>query len=177
MFKRTYHLLSSLSKESLFYEKHNLPNFSYNFFPTVMMNETRFPARHRLPSVMMRSGTSKGLFLHRKDLPQNKAVWGPVLLSVMGSKLGDQKQLDGIGGGTSTTSKVAIVSKSSRPDADVDYTFVQVAVGKGAVDFSGNCGNMACGVGPFALDEGLVQAIPGQTSVREIIQHTWRKRY
>jgi 2-methylaconitate cis-trans-isomerase PrpF len=167
MFKRTYYLLSSFSKESLFYERNNLPNLSYNFIPPVMMREARFPIRHRLPSVMMRSGTSKGLFLHRKHLPQNQSEWGPVLLSVMGSKQGDQKQLDGIGGGTSTTSKVAIVSKSSRPDADVDYTFVQVAVGKGEIDFSGNCGNMACGVGPFALDEGLVHAIPGQTTVRE----------
>lgn len=84
----------------------------------------------------------------------------------MGSQQGDSKQLDGVGGGTSTTSKVAIVSKSSRPDADVDYTFVQVAVGQGKADFSGNCGNMACGVGPFALDEGLVVPLPGQKSVR-----------
>ncbi|PMD57997.1 methylitaconate delta2-delta3-isomerase, partial [Hyaloscypha bicolor E] len=114
---------------------------------------------------MMRSGTSKGLFVHRKHLPQDQTEWGPVLLSVMGSQRGDQKQLDGVGGGTSTTSKVAIVSKSTRQDADVDYTFVQVAVGKGQADFSGNCGNMACGVGPFALDEGLVHALPGQTSL------------
>lgn len=130
------------------------------------MSETCFPTRHVLPSVMMRSGTSKGLFIHRKDLPQSRSEWAPVLLSVMGSQQGDPKQLDGIGGGTSTTSKVAIVSKSSRSDADVDYTFAQVAVGKGKVDFTGNCGNMACGVGPFALDEGLVQSIPGQSSVR-----------
>lgn len=83
----------------------------------------------------------------------------------MGSRYGDQKQIDGVGGATSTTSKVAIVSKSTRPDADVDYTFAQVAVGQGKVDFTGNCGNMASGVGPFALDEGLVHAVPGQNTV------------
>src|SRR3954447_27008884 len=104
MFKHTYTRLASLSKESIFSEPSVLPNVSYKFLPAVMMNETRFPTRHVLPSVMMRSGTSKGLFLHRKHLPQNPSEWGPVLLSVMGSKQGDQKQLDGIGGGASTTS-------------------------------------------------------------------------
>ena len=130
-----------------------------------MKTPMMLPVRHTLPSVMMRSGTSKGLFLHGKDLPPSQESWVPVLLSVMGSRDGDRKQLDGMGGGSSTTSKVAIVSKSSRRNADVDYTFAQVAVGEGKVDFSGNCGNMACGVGPFALDEGLVQASPGQSHV------------
>lgn len=83
----------------------------------------------------------------------------------MGSACGDKHQLDGVGGATSTTSKVAVVSKSKRPDADVDYTFAQVAVGSRKVDFSGNCGNIASGVGPFALDEGLVLAKPGQKEV------------
>jgi 2-methylaconitate cis-trans-isomerase PrpF len=120
---------------------------------------------------MMRSGTSKGLFLHRKDLPPNQEEWANVLLSVMGSRYGDKKQIDGIGGATSTTSKVAVVSKSEREDADVDYTFAQVAVGQEKVDFSGNCGNMAPGVGPFALDEGLVRVLPGQTEVSELLSH------
>ncbi|KAH7411245.1 PrpF protein-domain-containing protein [Cadophora sp. MPI-SDFR-AT-0126] len=141
-----------------------------------MLNENRFPTRHALPSVMMRSGTSKGLFIHKEHLPRDHSKWGQVLISVMGSQQGDQKQLDGVGGGTSTTSKVAIVSKSSRPDADVDYTFAQIAVGKGQVDFSGNCGNMACGVGPFALDEGLVQPLPGQTSIDVRVFNTNTKR-
>jgi len=83
----------------------------------------------------------------------------------MGSRDGDSKQLDGIGGATSTTSKVAIVSKSTRPGVDLDYTFAQVGVGSGTVDFSGNCGNICSGVGPFALDEGLVTAHPGQSEV------------
>ncbi len=113
----------------------------------------------------MRAGTSKGLFIHRHHMPADESKWDSVLLAAMGSRYGDQKQIDGVGGATSTTSKVAIVSKSTRPDADVDYTFAQVAVGQGKVDFTGNCGNMASGVGPFALDEGLVRAAPGQSEV------------
>ena len=83
----------------------------------------------------------------------------------MGSRNGDVRQLDGIGGGSSVTSKIAVVSKSNRPGIDVDYTFVQVAVGQEKIDMSGNCGNMSSGVGPFALDEGLVEAEPGLDEV------------
>jgi hypothetical protein len=119
--------------------------------------------RYRLPSVMMRSGTSKGLFLHRHHLPSSVSDWAPILLSAMGSRGNDLRQLDGVGGGTSTTSKVSVVSKSNRPGTDVDYTFVQVAVGKDTVDMTGNCGNMCAGVAAFALDEGLVEAELGQT--------------
>ncbi|KAL9064979.1 MAG: hypothetical protein Q9161_008528 [Pseudevernia consocians] len=118
--------------------------------------------RRSITAVMMRAGTSKGLFLHRDHLPENTDEWSPILLSAMGSATGDKRQLDGVGGATSTTSKVAVVGRSQREDADVDYTFAQVAVGSKKVDMSGNCGNMACGVGPFALDEGLVTADPGQ---------------
>ena len=123
--------------------------------------------RRSIAAVMMRSGTSKGLFLHRDHLPENTNEWSPILLSAMGSATGDKRQLDGVGGATSTTSKVAIVGKSQRDDADIDYTFVQVAVGSKTVDMSGNCGNIASGVGPFALDEGLVTAGPGQKEVRQ----------
>lgn len=121
--------------------------------------------RHNLPCVLMRAGTSKGLFLHRKDLPDREADWGPHLISALGSQGGDRSQLDGIGGGTSTTSKVAVVSASNREDADVDWTFVQVAVGKESVDLTGTCGNMVSGVGPFAVQEGLVKPGPGQIKV------------
>ena len=126
--------------------------------------------RRSITAVMMRSGTSKGLFFHRDHLPEKMDDWSPILLSAMGSATGDKRQLDGVGGATSTTSKVAVVSKSQREDADIDYTFAQVAVGSRSVDMSGNCGNMASGVGPFALDEGLVTAGPGQ---REVRQHIW----
>ena len=122
--------------------------------------------RRSLQSVMMRSGTSRGLFLHRDHLPAKKSEWSPILLAAMGSATGDKRQLDGVGGATSTTSKIAIVGPSERENADIDYTFAQVAVGSKDVDMTGTCGNMASGVGPFALDEGLVRAEPGQKEVR-----------
>lgn len=124
--------------------------------------------RCRLPAVMMRSGTSKGLFLHREHLPASIADWAPLLLAAMGSQDSDLRQLNGLGGGTSTTSKVVVVSRSERPDVDVEYTFVQVAVGKNTVDMTGNCGNMCSGVAAFALDEGLVKADRGSSEVRRL---------
>lgn len=88
----------------------------------------------------------------------------------MGSSNAGSRQIDGIGGATSTTSKVAVIAKSTRPGIDVDYTFVQVAPDQAKVDITGNCGNIASGVGPFALDEGLVGAIAGQSEVSKIRQ-------
>lgn len=87
-------------------------------------------------------------------------------MAAMGSKNGDLRQLDGIGGATSTTSKVAVVAPSTRPGIDVEYTFAQVAVGKEFVDYSGNCGNIASGVGPFALEQGMVSSRVGEKQVR-----------
>ena len=113
----------------------------------------------------MRAGTSKGLFIHRHDLPASQSAWVRPLLAAMGSQGSDARQIDCVGGATSTTSKVAVVSPSARMGVDVDYTFVQVAVGQETVDFSGNCGNMCAGVGPFALQEGLVRARPGEKTV------------
>lgn len=121
--------------------------------------------RCRLPAVLMRSGTSKGLFLHRKDMPASIADWTPILLAAMGSRDSCLRQLDGIGGGTSTTSKVAVVSTSDRRDVDIEYTFAQVAVGKNTVDLTGNCGNICSGVAAFALDEGLIRPAAGAQEV------------
>lgn len=120
----------------------------------------------RLPAVMMRAGTSRGLFLHRSDMPKSVSDWPAVLLSAMGSKNGDMRQIDGLGGGSSTTSKVVVVSKSETVGIDLEYTFVQVAVGRAAIDMTGNCGNMSSGVAAFALDEGLVRAPKGVPEVR-----------
>jgi 2-methylaconitate cis-trans-isomerase PrpF len=125
--------------------------------------------RHSLPAVLMRAGTSKGLFIHRHNLPASQSAWERPLLAAMGSQGSDARQIDGVGGATSTTSKVAVVSPSTRMGVDVDYTFVQVAVGQETVDFSGNCGNMCAGVGPFALQEGLVRARPGEKTVSQPI--------
>src|SRR5690606_30375825 len=107
-----------------------------------------------IPCVLMRGGTSKGPFFHARDLPANPALRDQVLLAVLGSP--DLRQIDGIGGADPLTSKVAIVSPSTRPDADVDYLFGQVLVDEARVDYGQNCGNMLAGVGPFAIEAGLV---------------------
>lgn len=118
-----------------------------------------------MPAVLMRAGTSKGLFIHRAHLPSSENAWAAPLLAAMGSRYNDTRQIDGVGGATSVTSKVAVVAPSSRPGADVNYTFVQVAVGKEAIDMSGNCGNMCSGVGPFAVQEKLVEPQLGARTV------------
>lgn len=87
----------------------------------------------------------------------------------MGSSHADKRQLDGLGGASSTTSKAAIISPSRRPDADVDYTFAQIAVGQNKVDLKGSCGNICSGVGAFALDEGLVRVAPYAERVRFLL--------
>ena len=117
-----------------------------------------------LPVTIMRGGTSKGIYILEKDLPADQETWEPLLLRMMGSP--DKKQIDGLGGSQSVTSKVAIIKKSERDDADVDYTFAQVSVDKPLVSYKGNCGNISSGVGPFAIEKGLVQAEEGTTTVR-----------
>ena len=112
----------------------------------------------------MRGGTSKGLYFQAKDLPAESAIRDRVLLAAMGSP--DSRQIDGVGGAHPLTSKVAIVSPSQRDDADVDYLFLQVVVDKAVVSDAQNCGNILAGVGPFAIDEGLVAATEGVTDVR-----------
>ncbi|KAJ4985182.1 hypothetical protein SVAN01_09318 [Stagonosporopsis vannaccii] len=121
--------------------------------------------RCSLPATLMRAGTSKGLFIHRHRLPASESLWAGPLLAAMGSQDSDARQIDGVGGATSTTSKVAVISPSARPGVDVDYTFVQVAVGSESVDFSGNCGNMCAGVGLFAAQEGLVRPHLGERNL------------
>lgn len=133
--------------------------------PQIVPETTHYRKRRALPAVWMRAGTSKGLYLHRKDLPTKQDDWAGVITRVMGSYDSDPKQLNGIGGATSTTSKVAVVAPSKRPGIDVDYTFVQVSIGSPKLDMTGNCGNIASGVGPFAVDEGIVAVQPGDREV------------
>lgn len=106
----------------------------------------------------MRGGTSKAVVFHQGDLPADRSEWDAVFLAVMGSPDPSGRQLDGMGGGLSSLSKVCVVGPPSRPDADIDYTFAQVAIRDASVDYSGNCGNMSSAMGPFAVDEGLVAA-------------------
>ena len=121
-------------------------------------------AKRTLPVTLLRGGTSKGVYILEEDLPRDKALWEPLLLRLMGSP--DKKQINGLGGAQSVTSKVAIVKKSDRLDADVDYTFAQVSVDKPLVSYKGNCGNISSGVGPFAIEKGLIEAKEGITPVR-----------
>jgi 4-oxalomesaconate tautomerase len=108
-----------------------------------------------IPCTMMRGGTSKGAYFLQDDLPSDTGARDRVLLAVMGSP--DPRQIDGIGGADPLTSKVAIVSRSTRPGIDVDYLFCQVWVDKGEVSTSQNCGNILAGVAPFAIERGLVK--------------------
>lgn len=124
----------------------------------------------KIRCMLMRGGTSKAAYFLASDLPQNPALRDQVLLAVMGSP--DARQIDGIGGGDSLTSKVAIVSQSSRADADVDYLFAQVNVEKAVVDYGQNCGNILSGVAPFAVERGLIAAQADSTTVRIFMQNT-----
>lgn len=117
-------------------------------------------------AVFARGGTSKALIFHRQDLPPDRACWDAIFLAAMGSPDAYGRQLDGMGGGISSLSKVCVVGPPTRSDADVDYTFAQVQVKEARVDYSGNCGNMSSAIGPFAVDEGLVGAASGEATVR-----------
>jgi 2-methylaconitate cis-trans-isomerase PrpF/tripartite-type tricarboxylate transporter receptor subunit TctC len=117
-----------------------------------------------LPCVLMRAGTSRGPFFLRDWLPADEAERDEALIGAIGAS--DLLQLDGVGGGSTLNSKVAIVSRSALPGCDVDYLFAQVGVGQRSVDTRPNCGNMLSGVGPFAIEQGLVEAAEGTTRVR-----------
>ena len=108
-----------------------------------------------IPAYLMRGGTSKGLVFHEKDLPNDRNLLTEYLLKIMGSP--DIRQINGIGGGTSVTSKVCIISKSLEKNVDIDYFFAQVEVDRKHVDYAPTCGNMLSALGPFAIEEGLVE--------------------
>ncbi|GAA2178388.1 4-oxalomesaconate tautomerase [Leucobacter tardus] len=127
------------------------------------MNTARRPDTDGLPCMLMRGGTSKGAFFLAEDLPAERPSIDDLLLRVMGSP--DERQIDGLGGAHPLTSKVAIVSRSEAPGIDVDYLFLQVGVATAEVADRQTCGNLLAGVGPFAVERGLVQPGEGRTSV------------
>lgn len=120
----------------------------------------------KLPAVFMRGGTSNAVVFNQKDLPRDRALWDEIFLAAIGSPDPNGRQLDGMGGGVSSLSKVCVVGPPTRPDADIDYTFAQVQVKEAKVDYGANCGNMSSAMGPFALDEGIVKVSGREALVR-----------
>jgi 2-methylaconitate isomerase len=120
----------------------------------------------RIPAVFMRGGTSNAVVFHAKDLPDDRALWDEIFLAALGSPDPYGRQLDGMGGGISSLSKVCVVGPPTRADADIDYTFAQVQIREARVDYGANCGNMSSAMGPFAVDEGLVPCAGADALVR-----------
>ena len=124
----------------------------------------------KFPCVYMRGGTSKAVIFHKNDLPEDRKLWQDIFLKVMGTP--DVKQIDGMGGTVSSTSKIAVISPSSKDNIDVDYEFFQVDILIPRVDDTANCGNISSAVGPFSIDEGLVEATEPVTVVRVLNLNT-----
>jgi 2-methylaconitate cis-trans-isomerase PrpF len=122
--------------------------------------------QRRIPAVYMRGGTSRCLVFHEKDLPAAGAERDRILLAALGSPDPYGRQLNGLGSGVSSLSKACIIGPPTHPEAQVDYTFAQVEVKNAVVDYKGNCGNCSSSVGPFAIDEGLVEVTGSTTTVR-----------
>lgn len=122
--------------------------------------------QRRIPAAFIRGGTSKAAVFHARDLPADRTLWPELFVAALGANDPNGRQLNGLGGGVSSLSKVCVVGPPSRPDADIDYTFFQLSPRNAAVDDSGNCGNMSSAMGPFAVDEGLVRASGDRAEVR-----------
>ncbi|GKT89593.1 DUF453 domain protein [Colletotrichum tofieldiae] len=135
-----------------------------------------------LPAAYYRGGTSRAIIFHQNDLPADHLEWNKIFLGSIGSPDPYDRQLDGMGGGISSLSKVCVVGKSSRPYADVDYTFVSLGIKNTDVDYSSNCGNMSAAIGPYAVNSGLVDISHGakeitvrifNTNTQKIIESTF----
>ncbi len=130
----------------------------------------------RIPAVFVRGGTSRAVLFHGRDLDGFGAdERDAVILTALGSPDPDGREVDGLGGGTSSLSKAAIISPSNLPDSDVEFEFAQVEVERPFVDWSGTCGNISSAVGPFAIDEGLVNAVEPLTEVRVLAVNTGKR--
>lgn len=137
---------------------------SRQFFPIPAHREGRNIEQLSIPCAFMRGGSSRGGFFLASDLPSDPIELSAVLLACYGSP--DGRQIDGIGGADPLTSKAAVVSRSSRPDADIEYTFYQIGIDRAQVSTGGNCGNMLAAVGPFAMLRGLIDVVEPETTVR-----------
>jgi len=115
--------------------------------------------QNRLHAAYYRGGTSRAIIFRQEDLPQDRKDWEAIFCGSIGSPDPNGRQLDGLGGGISSLSKICVVGSPTHPEADVDYTFAAIGIKKWDVDYSSNCGNMTSAIGPFAIDTGLVPAI------------------
>jgi 2-methylaconitate cis-trans-isomerase PrpF len=122
--------------------------------------------QNRISASYYRGGTSRAIIFHQKDLPQDRKDWAPIFCGVIGSPDPNGRQLDGMGGGISSLSKVCVVGPPTHPAADVDYTFVAIGVKDSDVDYTANCGNMTSAIGPFAVDTGLVKVQDGDVTIK-----------
>lgn len=122
--------------------------------------------QRRIPAAFIRGGTSKAVVFRQADLPADRKLWPELFVAALGANDPNGRQLNGLGGGISSLSKVCVVGPPSRPDADIDYSFFQLAPRNASVDRSGNCGNMSSAMGPFAVDEGLVDVAGDAAEVR-----------
>lgn len=123
-------------------------------------------AQRKLAAAFMRGGTSKAIMFDRRVLPAEQAAWDRLFMAAMGTPDPYGRQLNGMGGGVSSLSKVCVIAPSARDDADVDYTFAQVQVRDARVDYRGNCGNMSAAVGPFAVEQGMVRVHGDSATIR-----------
>ena len=123
-----------------------------------------------IKAAFYRGGTSKGVFFHARDLPADRDACSRIFLDVIGSPDPNGRQLDGMGGGISSLSKAVVIGPPTHPDADVDYTFIQLAVDKPVADWKGNCGNLSSAVGLFAIDEGLIKVRDGARDGEQLVR-------
>lgn len=143
--------------------------FPQNQAPSVQSRHKSKVAQrqNRLPAAYYRGGTSRAIIFRKEDLPKDQKKWGPIFCGALGSPDPNGRQLDGLGGGISSLSKICVVGASTHPEADVDYTFAAIGVKEMDVDYSSNCGNMASAIGPFAVDAGMVKGKEdGEMTVR-----------
>jgi len=122
--------------------------------------------QRRLPAAFMRGGTSNAIVFKQQDLPEDRTLWDRIFMAAMGTPDPYGRQLNGMGGGISSLSKVCVVGTPTHPEADIDYTFAQIGVQKASVSYAGNCGNMSAAMGPFAIDEGILKAEGTEARVR-----------
>jgi 2-methylaconitate cis-trans-isomerase PrpF len=160
---RTYLQLSRFHPSTAASLRFSLPT---RLVPFPRYSSTQTKKQNRLPASYYRGGTSRAIIFRQEHLPKDREQWSPIFCGAIGSPDPNGRQLDGLGGGISSLSKVCVVGPSTHLNADVDYTFAAAGIKNLDVDYSSNCGNMTSAIGPFAVDTGLVECEEGNITVR-----------